>query len=367
MLDQSPTICNTLFTIYLQFSLRAVTSQRTQWYDGKNSHFNQIESNQPMPEYLCNLYPEIEPFHSGWLDVTDGHSIYYEQCGNASGQPVVFLHGGPGSGCNPGQRRFFDPAHYRIVLLDQRGCGRSRPLGSTAANTVEHLIADIECLRHHLGIDRWMAFGGSWGSTLALAYAIKYPTHVSGLILRGIFLSRPAELEWFLRDVQHFYPEAWQKLVEFLDPAERHDLLNAYSRRIFSEDTSVSIPAAANWNAYESSIMTLLPASAGSACVSDEIQLARARIQLHYILHACFVGERDLLQEAGTALSHIPTIIIQGRYDMVCPPLTAWQLKQALPLATLEMIPDAGHSAMEKGTASALVAATEQFKTGLRP
>lgn len=367
MLDQSPTICNTLFTIYLQFFTRAVTGSRAQWYDAKNSHLNQTESKQLMPEYLCNLYPEIEPLNSGWLDVTDGHSIYYEQCGNVAGQPVVFLHGGPGSGCNPGQRRFFDPAHYRIVLLDQRGCGRSRPLGSTAANTTEHLIADIDRLRQHLGIDQWIAFGGSWGSTLALAYAIKHPAHVSGLILRGVFLSRSAELKWFLQDVQHFYPEAWQKLVEFLAPGERNDLLNAYATRIFSEDKAVSIPAALNWNAYESSIMTLLPASAGGAAVSDEIQLARARVQLHYILHACFVGERDLLQEASAALSHIPAIIIQGRYDMVCPPLTAWQLKQALPLATLEMIQDAGHSAMEKGTASALVAATEQFKAGLRP
>lgn len=317
-----------------------------------------------MPKHLCNLYPELEPYQTGWLNVDLPHSIYYEQCGNPQGQPVVFLHGGPGSGCNPGQRRFFDPAHYRIILLDQRGCGRSTPLGSIEKNTTTHLVGDIEALREHLGIARWTVFGGSWGSTLALAYAIAHPAQVSGLILRGIFLSRPSELEWFLREARQFYPEAWQQLVDFIDPSERNDLLNAYAKRIFAENKTVSVPAALHWNAYESSIMTLLPATSNGTPAGEDIQLARARVQLHYILHACFVGQRDLLQEAS-ALSHIPTIIVQGRYDMVCPPLTAWQLKQAMPHATIEMVADAGHSAMEPGTASALVAATEKFKNGL--
>lgn len=331
----------------------------------KNIYCNQQESAQKlMSDNASNLYPEIEPYHSGHLDVSAVHSIYYEQCGNPDGQPVVFLHGGPGSGCNPMQRRFFDPAHYRIILLDQRGCGRSRPLGNIEDNTIDALVADMEHLRHHLGIARWLVFGGSWGSTLAIAYAIDYPGCVSGLILRGIFLSRPAELRWFLQDVCHFYPEAWDKLAGFLEPAEQTDLLSAYAKRIFSDDTAISIPAATHWNAYESSIMSLRPGNGGGTPVADEVQLARARVQLHYILHNCFVGDRDLLQEA-TVLAHIPTAIIQGRYDMVCPPQTAWQLKQALPQATLDMIADAGHSAMEPGTAAALVAATKKFQTAL--
>ena len=309
-----------------------------------------------------NLYPEIEPYQSGWLETSGVHDIYYEQCGNPAGQPVIFLHGGPGSGCNPTQRRFFDPAHYRIILLDQRGCGRSKPLGCVEENTTRNLVADIEALRIHLDIEKWLVFGGSWGSTLGLAYALAHTNKVSGLILRGIFLSRPVELEWFMHDVQYFYPEAWDKLVGFIKPAERGAILKAYSERIFSDDVAINLPAAIDWNAYENSIMMLRPSTGKSGSpVSDEIQLARARVQLHYILHDCFVGDRDMLTEAA-ALSHIPAAIIQGRYDMVCPPLTAWRLQQAMPHASLQMIADAGHSAMEAGTTSALVEATEKFK-----
>ena len=311
-----------------------------------------------------NLYPEISPYVHGQLEVSATHSLYYEQCGHPHGQPVVFLHGGPGSGCNPGQRRFFDPAHYHSILFDQRGCGRSTPLGCTEENTTAELVADIERLRQHLGIERWLVFGGSWGSTLALAYALAYPNRVSGLILRGIFLSRSRELRWFLGETENFYPEAWQKLLDYLDPTERDDLLAAYARRIFSEDAAISTPAAAHWNAYEGSIMTLQPASASGTPVPDDVQLARARVQLHYILHQCFIDGDEMLRQAET-LAAIPTTIVQGRYDMVCPPLTAWQLKQAMPHADFEMIADAGHSAMEHGTASALVAATEKFKTKL--
>ena len=317
----------------------------------------------PMPVY--DLYPEIAPYQQGQLEVSPIHSIYYEQSGHPHGQPVVFLHGGPGSGCNPSQRRFFDPAHYRIILLDQRGCGRSKPLGCIEENTTAELVADIEHLRRHLGIERWLVFGGSWGSTLALAYALAHPSSVTGLILRGIFLSRPRELHWFLGEAANFYPEAWQKLLDFLPLSERDDLLAAYAQRIFSPDTTISIPAATRWNEYEGSIMTLRPATGNASPVSDDIQLARARVQLHYILHECFIdGERILRQAA--ALAAIPTTIVQGRYDMVCPPLTAWQLKQAMPHADFEMIADAGHSAMESGTASALVAATEKFKAMLK-
>lgn len=313
-------------------------------------------------ETAYNLYPELEPYNSGWLPVSNGHRIYYEQCGNPAGKPVVFLHGGPGSGCNPNQRRFFDPAHYRIILLDQRGCGRSTPLGATVANTTDGLVSDIDLLRTHLGISRWLVFGGSWGSTLALAYATAHADRVSGLILRGIFLSRRSELDWFLGQCEQFYPEAWARLQEGIPEEERGTLLEAYANRIFSEDMTVSVPAATCWNEYESSIISLLPGDASGTPVSAEVQLARARVQIHYIKHQCFVGQRDLLEESKK-LSHIPTIIVQGRYDMVCPPITAWQLRQSMPHAEFHMIADAGHSAMEPGTRAALVAATEQFKS----
>jgi proline iminopeptidase len=317
-----------------------------------------------MPEHAYNLYPEIEPYQSGWFDTEKIHHIYYEQCGNPAGQAVIFLHGGPGSGSNPNQRRFFDPSHYRIILLDQRGCGRSRPLGSTDDNTTDYLVADMEGLRRHLDIDQWLVFGGSWGSTLGLAYALSHPDRVTGLILRGIFLSRPEELNWFLNDARFFYPESWEALIAFLDPAERENVLNAYAQLIFSNNPAINLPAAINWNAYESSIMSLRPSTGGGSPVTVDVQLARARVQLHYILHECFVGQRDLLQAVST-LAHIPTAIIQGRYDMVCPPLTAWQLSRAMPHAELHIIPDAGHSAMEAGTTSALIAATERFKLNL--
>ncbi len=314
-----------------------------------------------MPDRTYNLYPEIEPFQSGWLETSNIHHIYYEQCGNPAGQSVIFLHGGPGSGCNTSQRRFFDPAHYHIILFDQRGCGRSKPLGCIEDNTTEHLVADIESLRDHLGIKSWLVFGGSWGSTLGLAYALAHPNRVIGLILRGIFLCSRAELDWFLHDVRHFCPEAWEKLLAFLDPTERSDHLKAYAQRIFSDDATINLPAAISWNAYESSMLSLRQNASSGATVADDVQVARARVQLHYILHECFIGQRDILKEVAT-LAHIPATIIQGRYDMVCPPLTAWQLSQAMPHAELHMIADAGHSAMETGITSALVAATEQFK-----
>ena len=197
-----------------------------------------------MPQAIYNLYPEIEPYHSAYLDVSSRHRIYYEECGNAAGYPVIFLHGGPGSGCNPAQRRFFDPAYYRIILLDQRGCGRSLPLGETEENDTDALIDDLEQLRTTLGITQWLVFGGSWGSSLALTYAIAHPARVSGLILRGIFLSRQRELDWFLGGSLHFYPEAWHKLCDYLPAQERQDVLQAYGRRIFSDDRKISAPAA---------------------------------------------------------------------------------------------------------------------------
>lgn len=313
---------------------------------------------------IYNLHPQIEPFEQIHLKSGNLHEIYYEICGNPTGKPVVFLHGGPGSGCNPTQRRFFDPAHYRIILIDQRGCGRSKPLGEVEQNTTSDLIADIEAIRTTLEIDKWLVFGGSWGSTLALAYAIQHPTKVTGLILRGIFLSRPSELDWFLGQVKTFFPEPWNKLCDYLPSSERNNPLMAYEKLIFSDDLNINIPAAIHWNNYESSIMSLLPrATTTNIEVNGDVELARARVQIHYIKNLCFVGKLDLLAHAEAKLSHIPTQIIQGRYDMVCPPISAWELKNVMPHADLQIIEDAGHSAMESGITAALVAATEKFKT----
>lgn len=312
-----------------------------------------------------NLYPEIEFLTQHSLKVDDLHEIYYEICGNPAGVPVVFLHGGPGSGCNPAQRRFFDPAYYRIILIDQRGCGRSTPQGCTLKNTTTDLVADIDSIRLALNIDRWLVFGGSWGSTLALSYALAFPERVTGLILRGIFLSRPSELKWFLGDIAHFYPEVWHALVSYLPEHEQHDVLTAYSQRLFSDDSAQNIEAAKQWNAFENAIMRLIPGKVDTPQVSttaqDLIEVARARVQIHYIEHDCFVDGAAILASA-TQLAHIPTIIVQGRYDMVCPPKSAWELSRAMPHAEFHLIQDAGHSAMETGITSALVAATEKFK-----
>jgi proline iminopeptidase len=316
-----------------------------------------------MQNKIYNLYPEVSDFERFTLKVGTLHEIYYEVCGNPKGNPVVFLHGGPGSGCSPTQRRFFDPAHYRIILIDQRGCGRSKPQGAIEQNTTDDLVNDIDAIRVELGIDKWLVFGGSWGSTLALAYALQHIDKVTGLILRGIFLSRPSELNWFLGQVQAFFPESWKFLCAYLPTSKRHNPLEAYEQLVFSGDTKISIPAAIRWNAFESSIMSLLPRPAPSGEINGEVELARARVQIHYIRNHCFIGQRDLLAEIQNKLGHIPTDIIQGRYDMVCPPITAWELSQAMPHASFHMVEDAGHSAMETGITSALVAATEKFKS----
>jgi proline iminopeptidase len=324
-----------------------------------------------------NLYPEIEPFNKSSLKVSNLHTIYFEECGSPDGAPVVFLHGGPGSGCNPTQRRFFNPQHYRIILLDQRGCGRSTPQGEVTDNTTDDLVADIEALREHLNIATWHVFGGSWGSTLALAYAIKHAKRVKSLALRGIFLSRASELNWFLGDVQHFFPEVWHALVSYLPKSEQNNVLTAYAKRVFSDDVSVNAAAATQWNAFESAIMRLKPAEpvASNNKTSAEtkpktpeelqtqssIEVARARVQIHYIQQQCFIDGEAMLK-AATQLNSIPTVIVQGRYDMVCPPQTAWALSRAMPDAEFVMVPDAGHSAMEIGVTSALIAATEKFK-----
>lgn len=308
-----------------------------------------------------DLFPECTPFLETLLKVSTTHTLYVEQCGNPNGVPVIFLHGGPGSGCNPAQRRFFDPGHYRIILFDQRGCGRSQPAGETSDNTTPALVEDIETIRKHLNIKDWHVFGGSWGSTLALAYATQYPEYVKSLTLRGIFLSRPHEIQWFLGQVALFFPEAWQNLLAGVPADQQENILDHYAGLVFDSDPAISIPAAIRWNAFEGSIMTLQPKSAHSS-VDGTIERARARVQIHYIQHGCFVEGDKLLAMAAKHLRHIPTTIVQGRYDMVCPPHTAWELHQALPDATFVMVPDAGHSAMETGTCQALLAATEKYK-----
>jgi proline iminopeptidase len=312
-----------------------------------------------VPDY--SLFPELEPYAHGWLDVPGGHRIYFEQCGNPDGVPAVVLHGGPGSGCNAGQRRFFDPAYYRIILFDQRGCGRSTPAGCIEYNTTWHLVEDIEALRRHLGIQRWMVFGGSWGSTLALAYASTHPQVVAAMVLRGIFLCRPAELDWFVRQSRWFFPEAWERLANGLDASERDHVMVAYQKRIFADDHQGAVDAARNWNAFEAAIMKLLPAADSGTGPDDATTLARARVQLHYLMNLCFLQDRPLLQRVAHCRA-IPAVIIQGRYDMVCPPFTAYELHQAWPEAEFKIIPDAGHAASEPGIAAALVAATESFK-----
>lgn len=325
-----------------------------------------------MCQTAYNLYPEIDTYCKNWLRTDDIHEMYYEESGNPQGVPVVFLHGGPGGGCRPGQRRFFDPKHYRIILLDQRGCERSKPQGSLINNTTADLVADLEKLRHYFNIDSWHVFGGSWGSTLALAYTTQHPSKVLSLTLRGVFLSRQSELNWFLGDIQHFYPEVWQTLLDYLPVAEQADVLTAFEKRVSSNDIAVSYPASVAWNNYESSIMRLDPSTGQSAPTttqsSEEVtkahlaDVARARVQIHYIRNLCFI-DGDAILKAAKKLSHIPTVIVQGRYDMVCPPQTAWLLAQAMPHAEHIVVQDAGHSAMEPGVISALVGATEKFKT----
>lgn len=307
------------------------------------------------------IFPAIEPYSTGWIAASPKHNFYYEECGNPDGAPIVVIHGGPGSGCSPGQRRFFDPTHYRIILFDQRGCGRSQPAGCIEENTTTDLVEDIEKLKQHLKLDKWLVFGGSWGSTLALAYAAKYPKSISGLILRGIFLARPKELNWFLYQVCGFFPEAWNELVRPLTTDERQDILSSFYHRVFSEDED-SLSAARHWNGFEASIMSLLPAEPSANPPTDAALLSRARVQLHYLSNHCFLLETPLLDQVDR-FRHIPAIIIQGRYDMVCPPISAYELHTAWPEADFRIIPDAGHAAFEPGIAAALIAATESFKS----
>lgn len=311
------------------------------------------------------LYPEIEPCESGMLRLDGLHEMYWEESGNPRGLPVVFLHGGPGAGSAPAHRRFFDPARYRIVVYDQRGAGRSRPLGELRSNTTPLLVADLETLRTHLGIERWIVFGGSWGSTLALAYAIALPERCAGLVLRGIFLCRRSEIDWFIYGVRNLFPEAWTAFAAHIPEEERTDLLAAYYRRLTDPDPAIHMPAARTWSIYEGSCSTLLPSAETVAYfASDIVALGLARIEAHYFMHNIFMPENALLENIAR-VRRIPAVIVQGRYDAVCPIVTADDLHRAWPEAEYIVVPDAGHSAWEPGICAELVRACERFKARL--
>ncbi|HMB77628.1 MAG TPA: prolyl aminopeptidase [Kiloniellaceae bacterium] len=310
----------------------------------------------------AELFPPLAPHATGRLQPDGRHSLYWEVSGNPQGVPVLFLHGGPGAGASADHRRFFDPSHYRIVIFDQRGAGRSLPLADVTDNTTQHLIADIELLREQLRIERWQVFGGSWGSTLALAYAEAHPARVSALVLRGIFLCRQREIDWFLTGMRQIFPEAWRRFIDFLPDGERADPLAAYYRRLTDPNPTVHGPAAKVWSHYEASCSTLLPHSPSQTDFADpRMALGLARIEAHYFVHRGFMAEGALLDNIAP-LRRIPGIVIQGRYDIVCPTRSADDLARAWPEADYQVVPDAGHSAMEPGIRRALVAATERFK-----
>ena len=310
------------------------------------------------------LYPEIEPYASGMLQVSSLHNVYFEQCGNPQGKPVVFLHGGPGAGCNARSRRFFDPARYRIVLFDQRGSGRSTPNAELSDNTTWDLVADIERLREHLRIERWQVFGGSWGSTLALAYAQTHPLCVTELVLRGIFMLRRWELEWFYqRGCDAIYADAWEAYLAAIPAAEHGDLIGAYHRRLTSPDPAVRVAAARAWSVWEGSTSYLHPnADYIASTGADEFALSFARIECHYFVNRGFFDADDQLLRDAHKLKNIPAVIVQGRYDVVCPLRSAWDLHRAWPEADLRIVPDAGHSAFEAGITHELIEATDRFR-----
>jgi proline iminopeptidase len=317
-----------------------------------------------MTEPTSPLYPEIEAHRTGRLRVSRLHEIYYEESGNPSGKPVVFLHGGPGGGTEPKYRRFFDPRAYRIVLFDQRGCGKSTPHGELNENTTWDLVSDIEALRKHLGVRAWQVFGGSWGSTLALAYAQTHPEAVTELVLRGIFLLREQEIRWFYQSgASALFPDAWEQYVAPIPERERGDLLSAYYKRLTASDAGVQLEAARAWSVWEGSTSRLLPdPNLIARFGAESFALAFARIECHYFVNKGFFRkDRQLLEDVGK-IRQIPAVIVQGRYDVVCPMESAWALHRAWPEAQLVVVPDAGHSANEPGIAKALVEATDKFR-----
>lgn len=312
---------------------------------------------------MRELYPAIEPYHQGFLKVSDLHTIYFEESGNPDGKAVIILHGGPGAGSQPIYRQYFDPNRWRIIQFDQRGCGKSTPHAELAENTTWHLVEDIETLRKYLKIDRWVVSGGSWGSTLALTYSETYPDYCQSLILRGIFLLRKKELAWFYQEgAGYFFPDAWEDYVQPIPIDEREDIISAYYRRLTSDDHQVRSQAARAWSVWEASTSKLIPEPAlidkfGGENFAD----AFARLECHYFMNrGFFTSENQLLQNIDR-IRHIPTVIVQGRYDMVCPMFTAWELHQAFPEAEFMVIPDAGHSMTEIGIRSALLDAGDRF------
>ncbi len=312
---------------------------------------------------MRTLYQSIEPYDSGHLQVSERHSLYYEQCGNPDGKPVVLLHGGPGGGCSPKMRCFHDPKRYRIILFDQRGSGRSTPHADLVDNTTWDLVADIERLRTHLGVSRWQVFGGSWGSTLALAYAQKHPEPVTELVLRGIFMLRRWELEWFYQEgASRLFPDAWDEYLKPIPVVEHADLISAYHRRLTSDDERVRIEAAQAWSVWEASTSFLRqdPAFIESH-KTDSFALAFARIECHYFVNGGFFEVEDQLLRDAEYLSKIPGTIVHGRYDVVCPVKNAWELSQVWPQAKLTICPNSGHSAFEPEITDALIRATDAY------
>jgi len=311
---------------------------------------------------MTDLYPSIRPYATHTLVVDRLHRLHVEECGSAEGVPVVFLHGGPGAGCESYHRRFFDPNRYRIVLFDQRGCGQSTPHAELSNNSTDDLIADMETIREQLGIERWLVFGGSWGSTLALAYAQSHPERVSGLVLRGIFLCRPEEIRWFYQEgASRIFPDYWQDFIAPIPAEEQHDLLAAYHARLTGSDEVARMAAAKAWSIWEARTASLLPnGSIVKQLGSPFTALSMARIECHYFMNDAFLEPNQLLENASR-LVEIPGIIVQGRYDLICPMQSAWELHQSWPKSELRVIPDAGHSAMEEGIRSALVEATNWF------
>ncbi len=314
---------------------------------------------------MRTLYPDIEPYRTGMLAVDGRHTLYFEESGNPEGKPVVVLHGGPGAGTNAKMRQFHDPAAYRIILFDQRGSGRSTPHADLTDNTTWHLVADIEALRAHLGIARWQVFGGSWGSTLALAYAETHPERVAELVLRGIFMLRRWELQWFYQSGAHrLFPEAWQPYRDHIPEAERGDFIAAYHARLTADDEAVRLAAAKTWSVWEGATSTLVPEPASIDTFEDpHFALSFARIENHYFVNKGFFEVDDQLLRDAHRIRHIPGVIVHGRYDVVCPVQNAWDLHEAWPEARLVISPQSGHSAFEPENAAALVAATDAFRS----
>ncbi len=314
--------------------------------------------------HMSSLYPPIEPYSQAELETGDGHTLYYECSGNPDGKPVIFLHGGPGSGCLPVHRQFFDPEVYNIVLLDQRGCGKSCPHASLKNNTTRHLVEDLEKLRETLAIEQWQVFGGSWGSTLALAYAQSNPERVTELVLRGIFMFRQTEIDWLYKDgASRIFPEFWQEFAEFIPEADRHDLISAYYDLLTGTDDATRLSAARSWALWEHRVVALVPSEIAASYIEDEtFVLAYSRIEAHYFVNKGFLDSDDQLLRNAPSIDHIPTVIVHGRYDAICPAETAWTLSQAMPSAELVIVPTAGHSIMEPGITEALIMATKKYR-----